>query len=330
MARHARFVISLDFELMWGVRDNRRIADYGPNILGVRQVVPALLKMFTERSIACTWATVGLLFFANKREMLAGLPDRKPSYADPRFSPYGEIAEIGDSEDSDPYWYGQSLIKRIMDCPRQEIGTHTFSHFYCLEDGGTPEMLDFDLQAAQAAAERLGITLASIVFPRNQLTHKHLAVCRDRGLRAFRGNESAWFHAAGSANQQSLLRRGFRLADSYVPLGGAWDHPAVLTDGMIDVRSSRFLRPARTDRLSEGLRLHRITNAMEKAAQRGTIFHLWWHPHNFGVNLARNLTFLTAILDQFRRLQDRYGMQSMTMAGIAEETLDGASSSAHE
>jgi hypothetical protein len=99
---------------------------------------------------------------------------------------------------------------------------------------------------------------------------------------------------------------------------------------MIDVRSSRFLRPARTDRLSEGLRLHRITNAMEKAAQRGTIFHLWWHPHNFGVNLARNLTFLTAILDQFRRLQDRYGMQSMTMAEIAEETLDGASSSAYE
>lgn len=32
------FVISLDFELMWGVRDKRTIADYGRNILGVRRV----------------------------------------------------------------------------------------------------------------------------------------------------------------------------------------------------------------------------------------------------------------------------------------------------
>src|SRR5450631_2733915 len=31
------FVISLDFELMWGVRDKRTIADYGRNILGVRR-----------------------------------------------------------------------------------------------------------------------------------------------------------------------------------------------------------------------------------------------------------------------------------------------------
>jgi hypothetical protein len=68
---------------------------------------------------------------------------------------------------------------------------------------------------------------------------------------------------------------------------------------------------------------------MEGAAQRGTIFHLWWHPHNFGVNLARNLEFLTAILDHFRKLQDRYCMQSMTMAQIAEETLDGTSRSAN-
>jgi hypothetical protein len=30
------FVISLDFELFWGVRDKRTISGYGPNILGVR------------------------------------------------------------------------------------------------------------------------------------------------------------------------------------------------------------------------------------------------------------------------------------------------------
>ena len=66
--QYGTFVISLDFELLWGVRDQRTIADYGANILGVRQVVPALLDLFAERNIACTWATVGLLFFATTAE----------------------------------------------------------------------------------------------------------------------------------------------------------------------------------------------------------------------------------------------------------------------
>ena len=80
--QNGAFVISLDFELLWGVRDKRTIADYGANIRGVRQVVPALLDLFAERNIACTWATVGLLFFATNRAMRAALPARKPRYAD--------------------------------------------------------------------------------------------------------------------------------------------------------------------------------------------------------------------------------------------------------
>jgi len=68
----------------------------------------------------------------------------------------------------------------------------------------------------------------------------------------------------------------------------------------------------------ERLRLQRITSAMETAARRRRLFHLWWHPHNFGVDLEENLAFLRGILDYFRTLQERYGMRSMTMAAVAE------------
>lgn|SRR5579871_5517652 len=319
--RSGRFVISLDFELMWGVRDKRSIADYGRNILGVRQAVPALLALFAEHNIACTWATVGMLFFSNKRQLLAGLPEQRPHYTDPRLSPYETLSEIGDNEDTDPYWYGLSMIERIIDCPRQEIGTHTFSHFYCLEAGGETEVFRSDIEAACAAAARRGLDLTSIAFPRNQTTLAHLAVCRDFGLRAFRGNERIWFHRAGSDKDQTLMRRAFRLADSYVPLGGAYDRDPVVIEGLIDVTSSRFLRPARRG-LSERLRLKRITSAMDTAARRKTVFHLWWHPHNFGVEIDRNLAFLRAILNHFHLLEDRYGMRSMTMAETANEALD--------
>jgi hypothetical protein len=101
---------------------------------------------------------------------------------------------------------------------------------------------------------------------------------------------------------------------------------------MVDVPASRFLRPVSGNRALERLRLWRITSAMETAARRRRVFHLWWHPHNFGVNLQENLAFLRHILDRFRILQDRYGMRSMTMAAVADEVLDahGQSGAAHQ
>src|SRR5438034_8691779 len=244
--QYGTFVISLDFELLWGVRDQRTIADYGANILGVRQVVPALLDLFADRNIACTWATVGLLFFATSKTMLAALPERKPHYANPRISSYHYLTEVGADEERDPYYYGRSLIRRILDHPAQEIGTHTFSHFYCLEEGGDVEAFRADLEAARTAAARLGVKLASIVFPRNQVDPAHLSVCREFGLRAFRGHERVWFHQARRDSEQTPLVRASRLADSYLPIGGAHDHEPALVDGMVDIPASRFLRPVGT------------------------------------------------------------------------------------
>jgi hypothetical protein len=315
------FVISLDFELLWGVRDQRTIADYGANILGVRQAVPALLDLFAERNIACTWATVGLLFFATNRAMLAGLPARKPRYTNARISSYHYLDEVGADEEHDPYYFGLSLIRRILDYPAQEIGTHTFSHFYCLEEGGDVEAFRADLEAARAAAELVGIKLASIVFPRNQIHRAHLSVCRELGLRAFRGNERVWFHRGRRECEQTRLVRASRLADSYLPIAGPHDHEPTLIDGMVDIPASRFLRPVGRSAVLERMRLRRITSAMETAARRRKLFHLWWHPHNFGVDLQKNLAFLRAILDCFRSLQERYGMRSMTMAAVADEVL---------
>ena len=62
-------VISLDFELHWGVRD-KRPADgpYRENLLGAREAIPRMLDLFEEFGVAATWATVGFLFAKNRRE----------------------------------------------------------------------------------------------------------------------------------------------------------------------------------------------------------------------------------------------------------------------
>jgi len=56
---------------------------------------------------------------------------------------------------------------------------------------------------------------------------------------------------------------------------------------------------------------------MARAAEAGALYHLWWHPENFGAFLDENLAFLERILDHFEWLQRRVGMQSMTMTEAA-------------
>lgn len=322
--RPGYFVISLDFELHWGVRDTLSIDSYRDNILGGRQAIPKILKMFQQHGIHSTWAVVGLLFFHNKGDLCSKLPKSLPAYLDKRLSPYSYLQHIGDNEQSDPMHYAPSLIKQIASYEGQEIASHTFSHYYCLAPGQSTDTFRADLAAARDAAQALGFEVKSLVFPRNQCNHDYLAVCREQGFIAYRGNAAAWMYRATDDARQTLPLRLARFTDAYLNLSGICASNVDCWPGDIPVNlpASRFLRPvSRRLSLFEPLRLRRIKAEMSHAARQGLLYHLWWHPHNFGVNTEQNLSFLDKILDHYHRLQERDGMRSMNMGELAEQVI---------
>jgi len=312
------FVVSLDFELFWGVRDNKSLEEYRNNLLGVRKAIPALLDLFQKYGIHATWATVGFLFFSEKQELLAGFPLLKPTYNNEALSPYRDLDTLEASEHDDPYHYGKSLIDLILKQPGQELGSHTFSHYYCLEPGQTCDSFRSDLAAAQQAAEFLGVRLYSLVFPRNQTNTDYLQVCSELGFTCYRGNQESWLYAKGSSQGESNFKRALRLLDSYVNLSGHGAYSIDRTEKPVNIRASQFLRPCNTKLGAlNSLRLRRINNGMTRAAQTGQAYHLWWHPHNFGINLKANLKFLECILEHHSHLKKRFGMESRTMSEAA-------------
>lgn len=319
------FVISLDFELFWGMRDKRTLEEYGRRILGVRAALPRMLDTFDAHGVKATFATVGLLFFDTKAELLGGLPEERPSYSNARLSPFvGHLDTIGNNEQEDPYHFGASLIRRIQERSMHELACHTFSHYYCLENGQTPDQFESDLLAAKRAAAPFGIHLRSFVFPRNQYNAAYLEICRRHGITAYRGNERSWLYQARSRQQETYFRRGIRLLDAWLNLSGPNCHafPTTTENLPVDIPSSRFLRPwSARWRVLDGLRLRRITQAMDHAARTGTVFHLWWHPHNFGQDLDRNMAFLEQVLKHYDTLHTTYGFRSMTMGEIANEGI---------
>lgn len=309
-----RLIVSLDFELLWGVRDHFDRDSYGANVLGARDAIPRMLDLFAKDGVKATWATVGFLFCETKEELLASLPDLRPGFHDPRLSNYSYLDEVGEDERRDPYYFGASLIDRIRQTPGQEIGTHTLSHFYCLEGGQTPEAFRADLQAAIDIARRRGIYLKSIVFPRNQFSEESLSTSRDLGLTHFRGNADGWAYRAARSDEQTKSRRAIRLVDAYTGVLGSQAFNVRQHAGLIDVPASRFLRPC-AGKLAPLHPLHvaTIKRGMTAAAKGGKGYHLWWHPHNFGRQMEANLRGLGDILAHFRELRDRFGMSSWAM-----------------
>ena len=310
-----QFVISLDFELLWGVRDHADQTSYGANVLGGRQAIPYILDLFAKYEISATWATVGFLFCESRDELMDILPapDLRPAYDNKALSNYSYLSEVGADETADPYYFAPSLIRQIADTPRQEIATHTLSHFYCQEDGASEAAFEADLSAALALAIRRGIQLRSIVFPRNQYRTEHLAICRKLGIEAYRGNPSAWAYRPTKGAGQTPLRRALRLADAHSGVLGHQTYQA--EQGMFrNVPASQFLRPC-SGRLApfHPTHIRTIKAGMTKAARQNQGYHLWWHPHNFGRDTDANLKGLESLLTHFRHLRDDCGMTSQMM-----------------
>lgn len=314
-------VISLDFELMWGVRDHRSVAAYGDAVLGVRETLPRMLTLFSRYRVRATWATVGLLFARDRHELLDHLPEILPDYHNPSLSPYRFIQDgLGESEDDDPWHYGASLLDRVAQTPGQEIASHTFSHYYCLEPGQSEAAFEADLAAAQAIAATRGLPqLVSLVFPRNQVEPAYALAAARQGMTVQRGNPRAWAYRPQTDTSNSAAVRAVRLLDGALPLvrGLTFADPTRLAIGNVsvtEVPASRFLRPL-SRRLPGYGAIHaaRIEDEMTCAARAGHHYHLWWHPHNFGRNPESNLARLERLLRHFRTLQDRYGFESRAM-----------------
>lgn len=308
-----QFVISLDFELLWGVRDHSDKQAYGQNVLGAREAVPRMLGIFEAHGIRATWATVGFLFCETKDELMASLPADRPAYTNPRLSNYIYLDECGKDERSDPYYFGASLVDAIRKTPGQELGTHTMSHYYCLEDGQTLAAFEADLVAAKKLAGHRGVSLKSIVFPRNQFTPAHLTVCARQGITHYRGNPTGWAYRAAKGAEQTPAKRALRLIDAYSGILGSQTFVPG-RDGPVDIPASRFLRPCAGKLAAfHPLHLSAIKHGMTEAAKARRGYHLWWHPHNFGRNLDANMAGLRLIIDHFAALRDRYGMKSLAM-----------------
>lgn len=318
------FTISLDFELHWGVFDKRQRRERERIYKNTLQLVPRLLAMFEQYNVHVTWATVGGMFARNESEWNSLKPVHEPLYAEERYSAYVWVRNNGLSDEYEWAHFAPDTIRQIITAPGQELATHTFSHYYCLEPQSNSNAFESDLIAAQRAASALNTTLTSLVFPRNQFNAGYLKTCFEHGITAVRSNPANWFWRPVNEGKTGLLRKLIRTSDAYIQLGKQrTSYPLssiVAVEGEpLQLPASRFFRPWRSKyKFANKLRLRHMCNELKQAAVHDECYHLWFHPENFGDHPEENMANLQQLLEHYEKCSNRYGMTSWNMAEYAQ------------
>ncbi|RYD56674.1 MAG: polysaccharide deacetylase [Sphingobacteriales bacterium] len=312
------FTISLDYELHWGVFDKRDRDQRKQCYLNTKKLVPELLQIFDKHDVHVTWATVGALFAKNAEEWQRLKPVVEPDYIHERYSAYNWVQENGLPSEKNWAHFSPDEVKMIQQYDGQELATHTFGHYYCMEPNDNPQAFAADLDAANKAAEPFNAPMVSMVFPRNQFNDAYLKICYDKGIRTVRSNPDNWFWTPVADGSSGLMRKVFRTGDGYMSMGKRTSYGLSTIKKAqgepLQLPASRLLRSwSPKYQFTNTLRLKRILNEMRGAAKNGECYHLWWHPENFGDHPQQNMADLKVILDEYTRLKSKYGMRSWNM-----------------
>lgn len=305
-------IISLDFELHWGRFDKYPLDEVGDYYENTRRAIPRILDLFQKYQVHATWATVGSLMAENEEEWKSYQPQELPGFENPQYSAYHWFEQ---QKQYDPIaLFAPGLVQQILESPDQEIGSHTFAHYYTSEKGASQTAFKSDLEATKKIAlQKFKVDLKSLVFPRNQYNPESLTTANQLGFKVFRTNPPDWFWS--SPERANIFKKVFRTGDTLVPLGSKtyYDLDIKFKRDFLQLPASRLLRPFKPFSIFNQIRVNRIKSEMTEAAKEDMAYHLWWHPHNFGLNPEENLRVLEEILECYGKLAEGHNMQSLSM-----------------
>lgn len=307
------FVLTLDFELMWGAINSECDVERGfaQRTQKMDEILPKLLDLFQEYGIHVTWATVGAIACRNIEKALE-MMDYELIYPENGFNVKEYIRNI----ENEKIHFLPGFFEKIAKVDGQYIGSHTFSHFYVAEYPNCESVLKEEIDTSVKLLNRYN-DIQSIVFPKNQVDDALLKVVDKCGLTCYRGKQ-----VGSRFNKENKISKIARFIDAYFPLCGRNDYGygQIKTGNLYNIQASRFFRTYfKPLGVLEWLKILRIKREMLRAARDGCVYHLWFHPHNLATDVEFNLNQLKKIFKIYLRLNEKYGFESLAMEEVASK-----------
>lgn len=201
-------------------------------------------------------------------------------------------------------WFVPSALASVTQAAIHEIACHGFSH-RSLGDGeiSAPDA-ERELAAAQAVAVRKGVTLETMIFPRNRVGQ--LDALKAFGYRGYRSRKrQTGALPAPIANLVEELNL-FTPTENAVP---------TRDDDLVVIPHGHFFNWRQGNRrlIPPAITVQRWKAMLDRAAKNRQIAHLWLHPHNF-ITGAGTWKPFEDVLVYANRLRDAGRLQIITQA----------------
>jgi len=319
------FIVSVDTELGWGCTSLRDLVRYIPRLKQTRSAISAILEMCERYQVSFTWALVGALLLNHdnthqKRKII------------PAHIPWAVNHHSGNHEvplDDTYLWYGRDIVDTIRNCrAAQEIGCHSFFHISYNEKNCSVGAAASDLEHCRMAFEALGLAYTTFVFPFNKVGH--LTLLPPHGFICYRGAE---LNTQSRPNFLTPFLRTFRLLYRLFAGPSAF-RPTMKCRELVNIQASMLFRvpeikSLKVWRIILNLQVRSAKQGLLKAARTGKVFHLWFHPYQFGHRTTQMLEALDEILALAFRLRSGNKLEVLTMGQLAQRII-GSDKAARE
>jgi hypothetical protein len=311
----AKFVISIDTELAWGsIYDEKILNGKYESFLRTRTAIKEILHLFEKYHISATWAIVGHLMLEScSKEHGIKHPDVvRPNYGwfDKDWFYYDPcIRNEGNS-----IWYGHDIVKRISSCKvQQEIGSHSFSHIMFGDKGCNGASAESDIKKWVEIAALHNIQPYSFVFPFN--SEGHYEILKQHDFKIYRSKNTEGYLKIKNKN----IKRIIQLLDRIFAICPTTGTVEINKTGLITTRGDLcyFRYKGWKNYLTWKSAVIKTKKGIDRAIDKGEVFHFWFHPFEIATNLSESIKDLDEIMSYASKKINEGLIENKTMNQLA-------------
>jgi len=305
------FVISLDVEFAWGRIDNPQQKEFYPLLEKTSEVIKRLRVLFDLYNIPVTWACVGRL--------IEDPNNATPAYSSElsRYFPkinsqtiYSSKTPLNDVDNS--FINRPDILIEIQQAKvAHEIATHTYNHMF-FNEVLDKSLIEEDLKAVTNLHSKIKHPAKSIIFPKNQ--ENHFDLIKAAGIENYRGETVERF-----GYLPPFFKKIARQLDAFLPVSPATVLPYTGPNGLVNIPGTKLFATSHL-----GFKKHypvnmlaiKSINGLKRAIRRKEVFHIWWHPFNFGFKTEEHFHALEKVLEFAIEQQKKGYLEVLTMNDI--------------
>lgn len=204
-------------------------------------------------------------------------------------------------------WFYSTLIEEIQHFKFHEVSSHSYTHLPFHNEFVTRETVENELRTMDQFMQSKGVSLQSMIYPRNQVAHTNLLPQFDiRGYRDSNDKRSAYGSKIGTlVDEFNVFSKSSAHSRQEVP---------------IRIPAGYFLNWQNGPRLiiPPTITVRRFNHLLDHAEKTGGVVHMWLHPHNL-ITGRNQVQLFNRVLQSVAQRQSQGSLSVLTMGEYSKQ-----------